>query len=1062
MKKLLQSLFILLFVASSAMAQDRTITGTVTGKDDGQPLPGVTVLVKGTKIGTQTGSDGKFALSVPSNAAQLEFSYLGYATQTLAATGAVVNVALESDSKSLTEVVVTALGISKEKKTLGYSQTTVKSDVINASSPVGLLTGLQGKVAGLNISNVSGSPGGTTKVILRGYSSIFGNNQPLYVIDGVPFDNSRLGSDNNYDFGNSGNDIDPNIIDNMSILKGSEATALYGGRGSNGVIIITTKKGKAGKPIVDFNSSTSLTNVAITYTPQDVYGQGWGQEFILSENGSWGPKLDGVVRPWGATGATLGSKQLIKPFVAIKDNVAGAFDNGLELNNSVSIRGGSDVSTYFLSYANVYSDGVLPSKADLYKKNNFTFSGSTKYKNFTADASLNYVNNVRNFVATGQGSTAGSTFYESLLQMAVDVPIKDLRDYKNEFFNVDNYFTPFAENPFYSLYENGAKQTSNRVYGNINLNYKAASWLTINFQQSADVSNRYDKIWNNKNKPSPGSWNDGNNVENAPRAADIGSVTDESFNQFEYDTKLQALFTKQLSSDFDLNGLVGASYNDRGTRALSTSIEDLAIPGFYQINNSLNKPSSAESNVHRKIMGFYGQATVGYKGYAYVTVTGREDITSTLFPGKNSYFYPAVNGSFILSDALNFTGSIVTFAKIRAGYGETGADADPYSIYNTLSATNIPLGFGNTSFPINNVAGYSINNTLYQSSLKPERVSEYEIGGDFRFLGDRVTLDVTYYNRIRKNQPLPAPISPSSGYTSAYINFAKARNRGVELALGIVPVKTADVRWDVNYTFSRDRSLVLELSPGIERLTLRSAYDASLVALKGQPLGVIQAPVAATDPEGHIIVDSQGFPTQKSDVGTYGNIQADFRMGVNSTVKYKNVSLGFTVDYSKGGVFYSGTADLLNFVGNDTKTLYNDRNPWIVPNSVQAVKNAAGETTGYVENTTPLSEANVTSYYYPTSNKGTSYQNRILDRTFAKLREVVITYDLPKSVAAKIGGSSASIRIFGRNLYTWLPSSNRTVDPEVSNLGSDLGSEFGEFRTSPPLRNYGASLRVSF
>jgi TonB-linked SusC/RagA family outer membrane protein len=1001
----------------------------------------------------------------------LQFSFIGYSALELSipASG-VVNAAMGSDLQQLNEVVVTALGGTAEKRTLGYAQTTVKSETINKSSPIGLLGGLQGKVAGVTISNVSGSPGGTTKVILRGYSSITGSNQPLYVIDGVPFNNSRLGSDNNYDFGNSGNDIDPNIVDNISILKGSAATALYGSRGSNGVLLITTKKGKANKPTVEFNSGVGVTNVAITYKPQEIFGQGWSQQFILSENGSWGPKLDGVVRPWGATGAgtgaTIGNKQLIKPFSAIKDNVANAFDTGLETNNNISVNGGNELSQYYISYGNTYSNGVLPSQADLYKRNNVSLRGSTRYKNFTADASLNYVNNKRNMVPTGQGANGSDTFYEALLQIPTDVPIKDIRNYKNEFFNVDNYFTPFAGNPFYSLYENGSRQTSNRFYGNINLTYQFADWIKLNFQQSADVSAVYDKIYTSKSAPSPGSWNNGNNVESFPAPPVVGAVDDESFNNFEYDSKLQALITKKISNDFNLDGLAGINYNDRGVNSLTTGIEDLAIPGFYQINNSLNKPTSGHGYSHRKLLAFYAQATAGYKDYLYLTVTGRNDISSTLAPGKNSYFYPAANLAFVASEALGFKSSAVSFAKLRFSYGETGSDTDPYNIYNTLTATNIALGFGNLIFPLNNngspVAGYTINNTLFRTDLKPERIRELEVGGEFKFLNDRIGLDVTYYHRVRQDQVLAAPISPGTGYTASVVNFGKVRNTGLEVALTASPVRNKDVNWDLTYTFSRDRSMVLALAPGVDRFQLNSAYDAQLVALPNQPLGIIQAPKPQRAPDGRIIVNPEtGMPLQSTDIETYGAIQPDFRMGLNNNIRYKDFALGFTVDYSKGGVFYSGTADLLGFVGNDPLTTYNDRNPFVLPNTVIAVTDGAGKTT-YEENSTPIYGGAVPDFYYQTSNKGYVYQNLILDRTYFKVREVTLSYTLPKSISNKFGSSRAIVTLYGRNLLTWLPSSNQVVDPEVSNLGTDLGSEFGEFRTSPPLKYYGASLKVTF
>ncbi len=1057
---LLMSLCFVLLFFGQTYAQDRTVTGTVTAKDDGQPLPGVVVKVKGTQTGSSTDAFGKYSIKL-SAGGTLVFTFIGYEPQESVPTGNVLNVALAPNVKQLGEVVVTALGTRSEKKSLGYAQTTVTSNEINASSSINLFSGVQGKVAGVSISNTSGSPGGSTKVIIRSFSSITGSNQPLYIIDGVPIDNSRPGSDANFDFGNNANDIDPNSIENMSILKGSAATALYGSRGSNGVILITTKRGKIGKPVVDVNLGATLTNIALFYHPQQVFGQGWDSQSYISENGNWGPKYDGVVRPWGAI---VNNSQLLKPFSFVQNNVKDAFDTGLELNNQVAVSGGNETSTYYMSYGNVYSNGILPSNNDSYKRNNFSLKGSTTYKGFTAEASMNYVSKASRFVATGQGDSGiGSGFYEELLQIPGNIPIRDLRDYKNQFFNVDNYFTPFAENPYYTLYENGSRYRSDRIYGNVNLQYKANKWLTFQIQQGVDVNNSGDRIWHNVNNPAPGSWNGANptNPEGGTRSADVGNVIEDSFKQFEYDSKVNALFNSKITSDFDVNGLVGVNYNDRGGRTLSSEVQGLTIPGFYQLSNTSNQPSSFESETHRRLLGVYAQATLGYRNYLYLTLTGRNDWSSTLPKGKNSYFYPGASLAYNFLQAFNLQSETFTSAKLRASYGKTGSDTDPYRIINTITATNVGLGFGNNAFPFNGVPGFTVSNQLNNGTLKPETQTELELGMEANFLSNRLGFDVTYYNRIKKDQILPVSTSPSSGYTTAVLNFGRVRNRGIELSVHGTPVKSKNITWDVNYNFTRNRNLVLELPNGLNKVVLNSAYDAQLAAIAGQPLGVFLAPVPVYDPQGHIVVNNQGFPVTSTDLGNYGTSQSDFQMGLSNSIRVKQFTLGFTLDWRQGGRFYSGTADLLNFVGADQKTLYNDRRPFIVPNSVQAVTNANG-TTSYVENTTPITETNIDDYYYPTSNKAQAYQNRILDKTYVKLREVTLSYSLPTSVANKLGAQRAMISIFGRNLYTWLPKRNQTIDPEVSNQGIDLASEFGEFRTAPPLRYMGASLKVSF
>lgn len=1069
MKKIiLVSLSLLIFCFTQVIAQSRTISGTVTSKEDGLPIPGVSVKIKGTTVGALTNAAGKYNLTAPIGAT-ITFSFIGYQTIELkiGSSGA-MNVMLNSATKGLNEVVVTALGVNSQKKTLGYSQTTVKGDVMTKSSPIDLLGGIQGKVAGVNISEQGSTPGGTTKVIIRGYSSLGQSNQPLYVIDGVPLDNSRPTQNNYYDFGNNANDVDNNNIESISILKGSEAAALYGTRGSNGVILITTKKGKTGKPVVDFSSSTTLTNAAITFTPQSEFGQGWGGTFILSENGDWGPKYDGVVRPWGptglGTGATIGLSQLLKPFSFLPNNISNAFDTGLELDNHFGISGGTDATKYNLSYTNVNSNGILPGPYDLFKKNSFSLGASTKYKNFEVSSTLNYTARTSSVPVSGSGNntTTGNGFYGSLLQIPSDIPIKDLRDYKNIYFNTDNYFTPYSENPYFDLAENGSRYTTNHIFGNINVNYRLTDWVKLNFEQSADVSATYDKRWSNVSIASAGSWNAGNNVEQAVRANDVGSDFEQSFNTFEYDSKLQALFDEKISSNFNLTGILGANYNDRAFRELSTDITGLAIPGFYQINNSLNTPTSSESESHRRLIAFYGQATLGYNDYLFLNVTGRNDITSTLAPGKNSYFYPSANISFVLSQALGLTSSSgVTYAKLRAAYGRTGSDTDPYSIANTLSSTNAPVGFGSILFPINGVAGYTVNNTLFSTNLQPEAISETELGGEFRFLNDRLSLDATWYNRIRKNQILAVPIAPSSGYTSEVENFGTVRNRGFELSLGVVPIKSKDVTWNVNYVYSMDRSMVLALPSGIDKVVLNSFFDVNMVAVKGEPLGVFQAPVPQME-NGHIVVSSSGLPVSAPENGDYGSIEPQFRMGLSNDIKVKNLDFGFTFDYQQGGKFYSNTAYLLNFVGAGQETVYNDRNIFVVPNSVQVSGTDAKGNPIYVENSTPINHNIYYSYYNISNNPATSYRNIILSKTYVKLREVTLGYLIPKSFIQKIGASNAKVSVFGRNLYTWLPASNRIVDPEVGNLGSDLTGEFGEDSSGPPLRYYGAKLNITF
>ncbi|HYF31574.1 MAG TPA: SusC/RagA family TonB-linked outer membrane protein [Chitinophagaceae bacterium] len=1066
-------LFMALLITAVIWAQQRTIKGKVTDAK-GVPITGATVSVKGQTAATQTDAQGNFVIQAAQGNV-LVISNVGYAEhEVTVGAGDQVNVSLQQRNAELSEVVVTALGVSREKRTLGYATSTFKNEEINRVAPVSIFDGLQGKVAGADISNVSGSPGGSTKVILRGYSSLVNGNQPLYVVDGVPLSDVRPGSDiyspdanankgtatPGYDFGNTANDINPNDIESISILKGAAATSLYGSRAANGVIIITTRKGRSGKLRVDVTSSAVFSKPGILPRLQKLFGQGWDGRFWASENGSWGPKLDGVDRLWGAT---VDNSQLIKPFAFVEDNVRNLYETGREYNNTLTLSGGNEASTFLFSYGNVVNDGFLPTDNDFYRRNTFSLRGTTRYKGFTAEGSFNYVNRSQRFVENGQSASGvGGSFYEQVLQFPVDIPIRDFRDYKNKFFNVDNFFTPFAENPYYNLYENGSRAKSDRFYGNINLQYKLFNWLTLQVQQGIDVTNSTTKLWRNKNAPKEGSWNAGFNPEGAARQANVGNVQEGSQKFYEYDGKVSALVKHRLNERFTLDGFAGLTYNERGSNILYSYIEDLAVPGFFDISNGVNPPQSTHFESKQAIMGLYGSATIGYNDYLYLTLNARNDWSSTLPKESFSYFYPSANVSFLLTNLWSVDKSKVSYAKLRASYGRTGKDATPYQVLDAILSQQVPLPFGTINFPFNGVPGYTLRDRLGNRQLQPEISTEAEIGGEFKFLNDRIGFDIAYYHKVSEGQIIPTFIAPSTGYNTITLNFGKIRNRGIELSAMITPVRTRDITWDINYTFTRNRNLVTELPSGLNKFQLTGIFDAKLEARLNQPLGVFYAPVPKTDSAGRIVVDATtGFPVAAAEDGFYGDAQRDYTMGLVNTFTYKNFRLGFSFDYRKGGVFYSSTSELLMFTGNHYKTTYNNRQPFILPNSVNEVVDGNGKVT-YVENTTPIDEEHQDDWWYANSNRGWIYQHRIMDKTFLKLRDVTLSYTLPASVANKIRAERIVVTLIGRNLWTWLPKDNQIVDPESSNFGRDILSEFGEFRVGPMPRSFGASVRVSF
>jgi TonB-linked SusC/RagA family outer membrane protein len=1059
MKKILSFIMVLMLCGVLASAQTHSVKGQVTGPD-GSPLPGITIQVKGTTTATASDASGHFEVSAGDDAT-LIFTGVGFQEQTVKVDSrSSLEVKLATSSEKLNEVVVTALGQSSRKTKIGYATTSFNSAEINKAAPVNVMNGLAGKVAGAEISS-TGGPGSSTKVVLRGYGVISGgNNQPLYVIDGVPLTNSRFGSSNNNDFGNSANDVNPNDVASVTILHGTAAASLYGSAAKNGVIMITTKRGRSGKLHVDYAGALTFSEVGKLPTVQSTFGQGWGGTFVLGENGSWGPKLDGKTRAWGSI---VDNSQLIKPFSPVEDNMRKFYNTGVDFDNSIALSGGNANTTFYFSYGNVSSDGVLPSNSDYLSRNTLALRTSSKFDNFSINTSFNYINKKVNAPYTGQGGSDGSSLFEDILQIPVDLPIHDFRDYKNKFFNVDNYFTPYAENPYYPLYENKNTQTSDRFFGNVDMSYKINSSLSAQLRIGADIINARTFGYKAVNAPAPGSWNAGGNTEGASRAADVGSVSESTDYSGTINGDFILKYNHDLGEDFTLDVLAGTNFNQADGKNVTAEITNLLIPGFYNLSNSTIKPTTSDASSHRRLFGVYGQAVVGYKDQLYVTVNARNDWSSTLPIDNNHFFYPGANLSWIASHTFDLDNSPISYLKFRAGYGKTGFDAAPYQLYPVLVIGNVSLPFGSITFPFNGVSSFLIQNSIANSKLQPVFTTEAEAGMEIRFFHDRLGIDASIYDKRTDGQIFNVPIAPSTGYTSLVQNLGLVSNKGVEITLNTTPVESKNFKWDLNVNFSKNWNKVLNLTGGPKKVILNTAYDAEMDAIPGQSVTAIYAPVAQYTPDGKMIVSAAtGVGIQDSVKGYYGNAENDYMMGLSSSFSYKNWSLGFTLDYRKGGVMYSGTSDLLNFVGNAIATTYNDRRPFIVPNSVvQTGVDGSGKPV-YEPNQTPLLESNYDSYWYPTSNIATTYQQRIIDRSFLKLRDIAVSYKLPVAWASKIHSNNVSLTGYVRNLLLWLPADNPYIDPEASNLGNDLTSQLGEFRTAPTNVQFGVALKASF
>lgn len=1064
----------LMLCGALAFAQNRVVSGKVIdGKGD--PVVGASVIIKGTSKGIPANSAGEFSISAkPSDILVISAQSFG---QSELRVGNQTNVSITLRPSVMEEVVVTALGQTSKKAKVGYATTTFNSETINRTANVNAFDGLAGKIPGAEISN-TGGPGSSTKIIMRGYGVLTeGGNQPLYVIDGVPLVDARLNSGSNVlagsanvgtigltgqnDFGNGANDINPNDIESITVLKGTAASSLYGSAARNGAIMITTKRGKAGKINIDFAGSANFSKVGKLPTLQNKFGQGWNATFVLGENGSWGPRLDGIMRPWGSI---VDNSQLIKPFSFIDDNIRDFYTTGLELNNTIAISGGSDKSTFYFSYGNVQSDGVIPTKSDYLGRNTLSLRTNNKFNKFSVNTSFNYVNKKVNQPATGQASSSGSTLFQDILQIPVDLPIKDFRDYTNKFFDVNSYFSPYAENPYYGLHNNSNSQSSDRFFANLDMNYQFSTAFAAQLRVGGDVENARGFAYNAVNAPEPGSWDGGGNTEGTSRTADVGSVIVSNNYVASINSDFILKYNKDISNNFNLDMIGGVNYNQADTKTGFSSITNLLIPGFYNLSNSTKLPTTAEASTRTRLLGLYGQATVGFKSQLYVTLNARNDWSSTLPINHNHFFYPGGNLAWIASNTFNLKNSPVSFLKFRAGYGKTGTTAPVYSIYPVLIAGAVPLPFGNIAFPFNGVSSFRIQNNIANANLKGVITTESELGMEVRFLNGRIGLDVALYDKSANGQILNVPISPGSGYTTLTENIGLIDNKGIELSLDVKPVSTRNVTWSFNYNYTKNVNKVEHLTNGLTKVQIFPIVaGVELDAVPGKTATGIYAFGPQLTADGKVIVSAaSGKPVPSANRVYYGNAENDYSMGFANSLKFKEWQVNFSLDYRKGGVFYSKTAEQLLFTGNSIPTTYNDRKPFIYPNSVvQSGVDAQGKPL-YVENKTPITENNLQDFFPEGTNPALAYGNDILDRSFLKLRDVSISYILSEKMASKIRLHNLSLTIYAKNLLLWTPQSNMYIDPEASNFGNDLTSQLGEFETAPVSKQFGVALKANF
>ncbi|MGM0579136.1 MAG: SusC/RagA family TonB-linked outer membrane protein [Bacteroidota bacterium] len=1043
MKKILLTCLMLVFVLH-AWAQDRTVSGTVTDAESGESLPGVNVLIKGTSTGVNTDLDGNYKISVPSDGGTLVFTFIGMANKEVEiGSRSVIDVSMEADIQQLSEVVVTALGIEREQKSLGYSVQEVGGDEIIKAGETNIVNSLQGKISGVQIGGNSGALGGSSRILIRGANSIAGNNQPLFVVDGTPIDNSNFNTTgqsrgaSGYDYGNAAQDINPEDIESMSVLKGASAAALYGNRASNGVIIITTKKGKKGKGIgVNVNSGITFANPLILPDYQNEYGGGFGpfgtngdgQEIAsFAVDQSWGPRLDGrPVRQWYSYYEDHPNFGEETPWEAHPDNIKNFYQTQVTLNNNVSFSGSNDKGSFRMSFTNLDQKGIMPNSE--MKRNTVNFNGSYYLtEKLSANASVNYVQSR----AEGRPQQG----YGDLIVQFNHFGQRQLSDAEQQNYIVEatgeqrswnrisesNSFPLYADNPYWIRNQNLQNDGRDRVFGNIGLTYDFTENLSLSGRVLTDfyTDRREGRI-------AEGS------VGQSFYSEDVRQVSETNMD-------LMLKYDGEINDQISLSTFVGGNIRmDKYDRNYGQTQGGLSVPGFYNLENSIDRNVLSDFTSERQINSWFGSLTLGYEDLVFLDATIRNDVSSTLPDGDNSYFYPSVSGTFIFSelDALD-GGDIFTFGKLRASVAQVGNDTDPYRI-STVYAPQQNFGAN---------PAYTLPGTLNNPNLRPEQTNSYELGTELRFLNDRLSFDATYYNNVSTDQIFEVDVSSASGYTAQIINAGKMVNQGVELSLTGAVVQNQDFQWNVLVNWAKNDNRVEELAEGIDNYRLANELFGvvSLDARVGQRYGTIYGADFLRDDNGRKVVGSNGNYLSTSSPVPLGSILADFTGGIRNSFNYKGINLSFLVDFQQGGALHSVTNLFAKYSGMTQET--------VDGNIRQVGLVADGVTEGGEENSTVIDPI---SFYQGHFGLGGAH---VYDASFVKLREVVLSYSLPSSIINNTPFTKINLAVEGRNLAI-LSKKIPHIDPEnVTNSGNIQGLEGGAL---PSLRSYGFKVSLGF
>ena len=1059
-------------------AQVTTVRGIVTTEEDGEPVIGASVIVKGTALGTVTDVNGRFELSgLSPSATRLLISYISLMAKEVAIAPQ-VSVTLKSDTHLLDEVVVTALGISREKKALGYTAQEVKQDALVQGKDNNLLNSLSGKIAGVRITNTQGDVG-SSRIVIRGETSIAGENQPLFIVDGIPVDNSQLNArSSGRDFKNAIADLNPEDIKTLTVLKGPNAAALYGARAAHGAIVITTKGGdKRQKGIgITLHSSTQVSFVATLPEFQNLFGQGAGGRFSYVDgkgagvndgvDESWGPRLDiGLLIPQFDSPLDADGNRVATPWVSHPNNVRDYFRMGISTNNGISIARGDDKYQFRVGYNYEKQVSIVPDAGT----NKTNISLNTDYhlaKWIVVGATANYIVYTAPSLpgsATPSGSNVRSN--SPMLQFLWFGRQVDTNSLKADY--TRNWNSSYYDNPFWSASYNTQSQERHRLIGDLHAEFRLTDGLHVRFRTSTD--------WYYDRRKSKVKWG------SAGAGSPYGSYAEDAYTVKENNTEVLATYIKQLNKNWGIDALLGFNVRNKQYENNYQAAPRLAVADLYTLTNSRDPLTSSNDFYRLRQYGLYGSIQLDYRRWAFLNITGRNDWSSTLPVDNNSYFYPSVTASVLLSEAFGWRSKAVNYLKIRGGWSQVGADANPYqlaTVFTSETAFN-----GN---PLQSSSTIGMN-----SNLKPENTSSIEAGFEAAFWDNRLYLDFTYYKTDSRNQILKLATTAASGYTSQVRNAGHIRNRGYEIQLGAVPIQTSKgFRWNLDLNYGANSSKVVKLDDeGL--ITSYQLYSSGIqiLASVGEAYGTLFGTSYVRDANGNVVVDANGLPKISTTNKTLGKFTPDWTGGISNTFSYRSLSLSFLIDASVGGSIFSNTNKTGKYTGVLANTL----------SGRDAEHGGLWYYTDAMGNNVRLSESpsySVSSdglYYAQVNGQSTRvYQDGIMvegvtesgskneevvsaekyyhriysiaeanvyDASYVKLREVALSYRLPRLWTQKLHLQEASVTLTGRNLWT-IYKSVPNIDPESAlTTGNAQGVEAYSL---PTTRSFGVNLSVKF